>query len=115
MKSSVDEARTVSLPQRHRLQFSISQLNNCPMTESPDEQKLLRVGRVKEAHGGCWRPTLRCKGACHSCPDRACPDPVPASSTTVCLGHFQFLHILMELGENEAIPPLDESGQVALA
>lgn len=50
MKSRVEEARTVSLPQRQRLQFSISQLNSCPITESPDEQKLLRAGKAIHIH-----------------------------------------------------------------
>ena len=51
MKSSVEDTRTVSLPQRHMLQFSISQLNSCPITESPEDPKLLekkstRVSRI---------------------------------------------------------------------
>ena len=37
----MEDTRTVSLPQRHMLQFSISQLNSCPITESPEDPKLL--------------------------------------------------------------------------
>lgn len=37
----MEDTRTVSLPQRHMLQFSISQLKSCPMTESPEEPKVL--------------------------------------------------------------------------
>jgi len=41
VKSSVEDTRTVSFPQRHMLQFSTSQLNSCPITESPEDPKVL--------------------------------------------------------------------------
>lgn len=40
---------------------------------------------------------------------------IPASSASVSLGYFQLLQILMKLREDEAVPPLNEPGQVALA
>lgn len=45
----------------------------------------------------------------------SCPNSIPACSTSISLRYFQLLHILMQLSENEAIPPLDEPGQIALA
>lgn len=110
MKSRVDEARTVSLPQRHRLQFSISQLKSCPMTESPDEQKLLRVGR-QCMHMEPVRRTLKSQGGLHC----SRPDFIPASSTSISLRYFELLHVLMHLSENKAIPPLNKPGQIAFA
>lgn len=43
------------------------------------------------------------------------PDIIPASSTSISLGCFKLLHILMQLSENEAIPPLNKPGQIAFA
>lgn len=110
MKSRVEEARTVSLPQRHRLQFSISQLNSCPMTESPDEQKLLRVGKAVHAHGAS-EEIPEVTGGLHC----SRPDFIPASSTSISLRYFELLHVLMQLSENKAIPPLNKPGQIAFA
>lgn len=52
MKSSVEETRTVSFPQRHMLEFSTSQLQSCPITESPDDPKLLEQTKHVRVSGG---------------------------------------------------------------
>lgn len=57
------------------------------------------------------RTPLKSPGACRggfNC-------SIPASSASVSLGYFQLLQILMKLCEDEAVPPLNEPGQVALA
>lgn len=64
MKSSVEDRRTVSLPQRHMLQFSISQLKSCPMTESPEDPKLLErastgAGRTPAVPAGRYQGAER--------------------------------------------------------
>lgn len=55
------------------------------------------------------------RGDCYAGFNYSCPDSIPASSTSISLRYFQLLHILMQLSENEAIPPLNEPGQIALA
>lgn len=63
---------------------------------------------------GVMRP-CKSQRACYVSFNYSCANPIPACSTSISLRYFQLLHILMQLSENEAIPPLDEPGQIALA
>lgn len=71
----MEDTRTVSLPQRHMLQFSISQLKSCPMTEPAEEPKGLqeqstRLSRMpvspRSQHPLHEQGVRRRRGACGS-------------------------------------------------
>lgn len=95
VKSSVSDERTVSLPQRHRLLFSTSHPNSFPMTDSPEEPRELKQKDTRKRH--LLRSTLASVPAC-------C---LPAAGPSVGLRAFLFLGLLVELGQDEAVPALD--------
>lgn len=99
VKSSVSDERTVSLPQRHRLLFSTSHPNSFPMTDSPEEPRELSHKDTRQRH----RLRSSSRWALASVP--ACC--LPAAGSSVGLRAFLLLGLLVELGQDEAVPALD--------